>query len=187
MAPTLTSTAAVEMGDPSGPTSRIVISDNLSEEEKRELFLLMLDAYEGNVTEACTHTGIARSTYYAWCKKLPGFKEACLYVTERLIDIAEDVLIGMWKGGENLEALKVYLRAKAKHRGYVERKEVVGVEDSPVVVLHKLPEDQLAVLKEAAKAGARAEVLRINSPTAVDVEYVDTEAEHVEHEVSADG
>lgn len=73
-------------------------------------------------------------------------------IKEVTLDLAEDGLIALIKK-KHPTALIFYLKTKGKHRGYVERSEITGVDGSPIAI-----EDARGMLAErAAKLVGKAE------------------------------
>ena len=90
---------------------------------KKETFLAALLNSDGNISKACGQTNISRTTIYDWIKKDEGFKDKVSYVSEELLDMAEDQLLKMIRKG-NLTATIFYLKTKGQARGYIEKQYV---------------------------------------------------------------
>ena len=90
---------------------------------KKETFLAALLSSDGNISKACGQTNISRTTIYDWIKKDDGFKDKVSYVSEELLDMAEDQLLTMIRNG-NLTATIFYLKTKGQARGYIEKQYV---------------------------------------------------------------
>ena len=90
---------------------------------KKETFLAALLNSDGNISKACGQTNISRTTIYDWIKKDEGFKDKVSYVSEELLDMAEDQLLTMIRNG-NLTATIFYLKTKGQARGYIEKQYV---------------------------------------------------------------
>ena len=90
---------------------------------KKETFLAALLSSDGNISKACGQTNISRTTIYDWIKKDEGFKDKVSYVSEELLDMAEDQLLKMIRNG-NLTATIFYLKTKGQARGYIEKQYV---------------------------------------------------------------
>ena len=90
---------------------------------KKETFLAALLNSDGNISKACGQTNISRTTIYDWIKKDDGFKDKVSYVSEELLDMAEDQLLTMIRNG-NLTATIFYLKTKGQARGYIEKQYV---------------------------------------------------------------
>jgi hypothetical protein len=78
-----------------------------------------------NVTEACKKIEIDRSTYYRWLESDPDFAQRVQDAREEKIDFIEDQLLERISSGDTT-AIIFALKTLAKHRGYVERQEIVG-------------------------------------------------------------
>ena len=90
---------------------------------KKETILAALLSSDGNISKACGQTNISRTTIYDWIKKDEGFKDKVSYVSEELLDMAEDQLLTMIRNG-NLTATIFYLKTKGQARGYIEKQYV---------------------------------------------------------------
>ena len=90
---------------------------------KKETFLAALLNSDGNISKACGQTNISRTTIYDWIKKDDKFQEKVSYVSEELLDMAEDQLLTMIRKG-NLTATIFYLKTKGQARGYIEKQYV---------------------------------------------------------------
>lgn len=85
----------------------------------------------GIVSSAEKIAGITRATHYDWMKKDPEYKAAIDDVAESVVDFAESQLYQKIKNGDT-PSLLFFMKCKAKHRGYVERQEIAGVQDQPI-------------------------------------------------------
>ena len=102
-----------------------------------------------NITEACRKIRIDRSTYYRWLENDPDFVQAVQDAREEKIDFIEDQLLERISSGDTT-AIIFALKTLAKHRGYVERQEIVGPVTTPlppidVKILLQNPEIRLAL------------------------------------------
>jgi len=84
-----------------------------------------LNGYKQNFnrTAACDAIGIARSTLWRWIKDDHNFAEKVMEIEEGLIDEIEGKLLDLALGG-NLQAIKIFLKAKAADRGYTNKLEI---------------------------------------------------------------
>ena len=111
-----------------------------------------LDAYKANlfnVTTACSEIGINRSTYYKWLENDPSFSQAVQEAREEKLDFIEDQLLGKIAEGDTT-AIIFALKTLAKHRGYVERQEIITQGNPPlsgvdVKIFLQNPEIRLAL------------------------------------------
>lgn len=85
-------------------------------------FLAALSDVWGNVSAACTATGVGRATHYLW-RKQPAYRHAVEHIEERNLDRAETALQGLIEAG-NVTAIIFYLKTKGKNRGYSEKTEI---------------------------------------------------------------
>ena len=93
-----------------------------------------LEAYKANlfnVTEACKVIEIDRSTYYRWLENDPDFGQAVQEAREEKLDFIEDQLLEKIAEGDTT-AIIFALKTLAKHRGYVERQEISGPNNTPL-------------------------------------------------------
>ena len=122
---------------------------NKTAHNKKEL-LQALEKTRGIVTSACEMVKISRSNYYTYIKQDAVFKEAVEELSNVALDFAESKLMQKMNGvtigkvveGETVvyeippsdTALIFYLKTKGKKRGYIERQELAGVENQPLVI-----------------------------------------------------
>lgn len=99
----------------------------------KQEFIRRYYPYAGNISKIARDLGISRVTFYNWMKNDKKFKEAIDEEIEGMIDFAESKLFALIDE-KNLGAICFFLKTKAKHRGYVERTEIAGSEESPVKV-----------------------------------------------------
>jgi hypothetical protein len=97
-----------------------------------------IEAYKkafGIVSVAAKAASIERCTYYDWLKKDPEFKQAIEEIEpeEDFIDMAENALQKKIKEGDTT-AIIFTLKTKGKKRGYIERKEITGADDSALKI-----------------------------------------------------
>lgn len=77
----------------------------------------------GIVTAAAKEVGICRETHYLWMKN-PQYKEAVESINEIAVDFVEGKLYQLINNG-NPNATLFYMKTKGRHRGYIERQEIV--------------------------------------------------------------
>jgi hypothetical protein len=97
----------------------------------------MLDALEkslGIVTTACKSVGISRQTHYRWMDEDAEYKETVASISDMALDFAESQLQKRMKDGSDA-AIIFYLKTKGKRRGYIERQEISGPDDSPIQII----------------------------------------------------
>jgi len=101
----------------------------------------MLDDQGYNISAACRATNVGRKTYYDWLKK-EAFAEEVYNQKEELIDYVESKLISNIKDGERA-SIMFFLKTQAKHRGYIEKQEIVhGIMPSLVDLVKKYREEK---------------------------------------------
>lgn len=92
---------------------------------RKERTLAALRKCMGLVATACRRVGIDRSTFYDWCKKDEGFKQASMDITEEVYDKVEGKLLKKVAEGDTA-AIIFYCKTKMKKRGYVERMDITS-------------------------------------------------------------
>ena len=107
---------------------------------KKETFLAALLSSDGNISKACGQTNISRTTIYDWIKKDEGFKDKVSYVSEELLDMAEDQLLTMIRNG-NLTATIFYLKTKGQARGYIEKQYVQQTQMTMPIKVFDTPDE----------------------------------------------
>lgn len=111
-------------------------TSNLKLSLKQRIFLKNIVMNDFNVSKACVMTKIDRSTYYTWLKANSLFAQKVEEIKESEIDFVESKLmerisgVSITKDGErcysippDVAAMKLYLFAHAKERGYADKKE----------------------------------------------------------------
>ena len=92
--------------------------------------------YKGIVTDACKYAKVSRQTYYNYLED-EEFKQAVEDVNNTALDFVEGKLFSLIDQ-ENPTAIIFYLKTKGKKRGYIERQEITGGDDKPLIQLvHK--------------------------------------------------
>jgi len=86
---------------------------------------------KGILTAAARDLRCSRGTIYRYIDKYATVKHAYDEANETNIDFVETKLMEQINNG-NITAIIFFLKTKGKHRGYVERQEVAGVEDQPL-------------------------------------------------------
>ena len=88
-------------------------------------------AEHGMVTRVADHLGCDPDTVRNYARDYPAISEALAEERERMTDLAECAMHKAISNGEPW-AVALYLKTQGKHRGYVERQEVAGVENAPL-------------------------------------------------------
>jgi len=94
----------------------------------------MISAIEksrGFVTEACRILGCSRQHFYVKLNDMPTVQRALEDVREKRHDFVESKLLKNIEAGDTT-AMIFYLKTQCKARGYVERHEVSGPDNSPI-------------------------------------------------------
>lgn len=117
----------------------------------------MIEALEkslGVVTTACKAVGIARQTHYEWYKEDEDYRLKVDSIADVALDFAESQLHKQIQGGE-VSSTIFYLKTKGKKRGYVERQELVGDKENPIIIKNQIDYSKLsdATIKELLAAG----------------------------------
>lgn len=92
---------------------------------KKKNVLLQLEKTLGVVAPALRKLGIPRSTYSRWLEDDPDFREKVAEMEDLVLDFAESSLHKQIKDGIPGSTI-FFLKTKGKHRGYVERQEIVN-------------------------------------------------------------
>ena len=95
-----------------------------------------LRATGGFVTKAAKELGVTFQCLYRRINESEKLQEALKEIRETWIEIAEDQLLKKIREGDSA-AIFFFLKCQAKHKGYVERQEVSGVEGKPVAIMIK--------------------------------------------------
>jgi len=86
----------------------------------------LINAIEGSggfITTVAQRLGVSRNTVYKALKKYPSAQEALQDEKEKLLDMAEGVLLKNVKAGKEA-SLFFFLKTQGKKRGYVERQQI---------------------------------------------------------------
>ena len=97
----------------------------------------MLEALEkslGIVSTAARMVNIARNTHYEWMKNDEAYKEAVDVINEGVIDFAESKLHNLIDNGDTAATI-FYMKTKGKKRGYIERQELTGADNQPIITI----------------------------------------------------
>ena len=110
----------------------------MNSEKKRDDFIEALNKSAGNVTKACQMVNISRQTYYNWLDNLDNFRQSVGDVSEQLNDFVESKLVKLIIQEADkklqLQAITLFLKSKAKDRGYIESRDFKVSEDNSVRV-----------------------------------------------------
>ena len=170
-------------GHKGAPVGReMTLRNGLTRTETKELFLIMLDAHQGNITAACKSCVILPKTYYTWVKNDPEFFLKCALVKEGLIDYVESKLLNVIER-EDIVAIKYFLSTQAKHRGYTtdSKVQVVGPGGGNLEVdVHHYPPEPKSIA-EWEEQVAEAKRVRVEEAKQVNPELLE-EGERDEEE-----
>ncbi len=95
-------------------------------------FLKVLDDKGYNISAASEIIGVNRRTYYRWLRN-KSFAEEVNFQKEEKIDYVESKLMMNIKTGHEA-SIFFFLKTQAKHRGYVEKQEIVHGGSMPSLV-----------------------------------------------------
>jgi hypothetical protein len=127
--------------------------------ERKSMALELLELTGGVVTPVMNALGLARQTYYDWCRNDPEFAKQANHLKEIAIDFAETELMDNIRGGREA-SIFFFLKCQAKHRGYVERSEISGPDGGAIEVAEKPSEGALMMAlkqitdRKALRSGA---------------------------------
>lgn len=85
----------------------------------------------GNVTNACLHANIDRTTYYRWRDDDPEFAAKCNEAYEYQDDFVESKMMSLIQQG-NTQAIIHYVKTKLAKRGYGLKFEKTGPDGAPL-------------------------------------------------------
>ena len=97
----------------------------------------MLEALEktlGIVTHAANMVGIHRDCHYRWMKEDAEYKLAAESIGDSVLDFAESKLHGLIDKGDTAATI-FYMKTKGKKRGYIERQELTGADNQPIITI----------------------------------------------------
>ena len=96
--------------------------------------LAALEKSLGIVKTACQEVGIARQTHYNWMEADPEYKQAVESIADGVIDFVESKLHGLIDKGDTAATI-FYMKTKGKKRGYIERQEITGADNQPIITI----------------------------------------------------
>lgn len=148
----------------------------LDTSDRKQAMLKALEMSLGVVKSACDSIGLHRSTHYSWIETDEDYRNAVKEVDQVCIDFVESkmykringvtlpenkalVVKGKVKIVEGKKhyppdsgLIKFFLETKAKHKGYVSRKEITGQEGGPIIKeVHVIPSPVIEQPKKKAK------------------------------------
>jgi len=106
-----------------------------------------LQKTHGMVYLAAEELGCSHVTVYSHINKNPTVKAALDHENEKMLDVSELKLYDAIIDRESW-AVKYHLSTKGKHRGYVERVQVSGDPDNPVVIARAMTPEQRHAKRE---------------------------------------
>lgn len=104
----------------------------------------------GIVTVACKKVGVARQTFYNYKDSDPEFKAAVDELENVALDFVESQLFQQIRENNSTSTI-FFLKTKGKHRGYIERTELTGLDGAALTTPYDLSnatEEQLLLLRE---------------------------------------
>lgn len=110
---------------------------------KKDAFLEVLEKHLGIISQATKKMDIDRTTPYKWMRDDPEFAEKVQEIQNLVLDFTESKLYELIRDG-NPTAIIFMLKTKGKDRGYIERREITGMNgqalDVKIEVVNKLEE-----------------------------------------------
>jgi hypothetical protein len=100
---------------------------------KKEKFIEALEQSMGIISHAAKKIGVDRTTPYRWMREDDEYKKRVEEVLNVPLDFVESKLFEAINHN-NITAIIFYLKTKGKHRGYVERHELTGIDDKDIKV-----------------------------------------------------
>ena len=100
---------------------------------KKEKFIEALEQSMGIISHAAKKIGVDRTTPYRWMREDEEYKKRVEEVLNVPLDFVESKLFEAINHN-NITAIIFYLKTKGKHRGYVERHELTGIDDKDIKV-----------------------------------------------------
>jgi len=100
---------------------------------KKEQFLQALEKSMGIMSQAAKKIGVDRTTPYKWMREDEEYDARVKELLNVSLDFVEGKLFEAIDNN-NITGIIFYLKTKGKHRGYVERHELAGVDDKELKV-----------------------------------------------------
>jgi len=100
---------------------------------KKEQFLEALEKSMGIMSQAAKKIGVDRTTPYKWMREDEEYDARVKELLNVSLDFVEGKLFEAIDNN-NITGIIFYLKTKGKHRGYVERHELAGVDDKELKV-----------------------------------------------------
>lgn len=101
---------------------------------KKRAFLEALEANLNIVTKAAAAVGLSRDVHYYWLKNDAEYKAAVEEIDDVVLDFAESKLHNLLIKGDTAATI-FYLKTKGKKRGYIERQELTGADNQPIITI----------------------------------------------------
>ncbi len=116
----------------------------LTRDEKKDMFIIALTVFRGNISKACEQVMISRQTYHNWIDRDDDFADrvkACADdIRQTVADALEDVVINSGLHGMTQDA-RWWLSRKAKDRGFGDKVDISGQIDLGHFKGLKYPDD----------------------------------------------
>lgn len=107
------------------------MNSKTNSDSNKKAMIKALRATLGVVSPACEMAGIARSTHYRWYDEDLNYKDCVDEVIEFQLDFVESKLFENINNNDTTATI-FYLKTRARHRGYVERKETTVLFENPI-------------------------------------------------------
>ena len=100
-----------------------------------------LETYSGNISAVARAFGVTRTAVYNYIKKYDMW-HLVEEQREKILDNVESKMYSLALSG-NTTAMIFFLKCQGKHRGWVERQEITGVDGGDVNITVKVIDDEL--------------------------------------------
>ena len=120
-----------KLKNPQRKNNTLLVGANFTPNQKK--FLEALRETLGVISKASHISGLHRNNHFFWMKKSVEYKEEYDQIVEDGLDFAEDALYSCIRDRE-ITAIIFYLKTKGKKRGYIERLELTGDKENPLII-----------------------------------------------------
>jgi len=100
----------------------------------KKAMLVALEKSLGIVSTAAKEVGIVRQTHYNWMEADSEYKKSVESIGDSVLDFVESKLHGLIESGDTACTI-FYMKTKGKRRGYVERQEITGADNQPIITI----------------------------------------------------
>lgn len=117
-----------------------------------EQVIAAIKAAKGLISNAAEALGVSRTTVHRYINAYPTIKKALEDAREKQLDVTESKLYEAIDEKQGW-AIALHLRTIGRHRGYVERQEVAGVDDQPLKIIVEYERDTAKATQPAPSPG----------------------------------